>query len=583
MGDSTGEGSAPGQDELTAAVESSLFEAIGVGVYTIDADGLICSLNPKGAALLGWTAEQCQGLSAQETFHLSGDSTEVSPIVAVARTGQPNDSESDTFRRVDGSLLPVWWTATPIYGRQEASDGPLGAVVAFADRTSTRAATVADAAAHVQVSSDLGAARQAVSDLGWASEVTQALASAPEESEALTRLARMAVPRLCQLIVVHRVDDRGHRQRVAAAAAPDLGAQVERAVEESARPGKVAPNVPIGVAIPGAVTVVEGPDLESSPIVVPDTKDLLASIGSGSVMVVPMVARGHVVAVAEMINTADGAAFEEADRLAAVDLARRVGLAVDNLRLLQAERSAAIILQEALLPVLGDLPGLRLGWRYLPAGDIHRVGGDWYDAFACPDETATTVLVIGDVAGHDLGAATDMAAIRNLLRGIAVSVPTDPAGLLSAVDQHLDALGITTTGTVIVATLSRQDRRGGATPSWTMKWSNAGHLAPILVGPDGAVERLDSQPEPLLGTGTSPVRTAHIRDLAPGSSIIFYTDGLIEQAGEDLEAGIERLVTAARHAATAGDTEPEAILDGVLGRIPRNPDDDTAMLVAYLE
>lgn len=560
-----------------------MFESIGVGVYAIDPAGLVRALNPKAAALLGWTAEQCEGLSAHETFHLTGYSADDCPILAVARTGVAQDAETDLFRRFDGSLMPVWWAATPIFAPGEAKRGAvLGVLVAFADSTASQEGTVAEEAAHAQVRSDLGAARQAVSDLGWAGEVTQALASASDETEALRRLARMAVPRLCDVIVVHRVDDTGRRERVATDAIPDLRPIVNTALAASGGRRERLNFDPSEPQTARVVTLLERQDSADSPLVDARTRTLLKNLGGGSVMIVPMVARGHLVAVAEMINVAGGEPFEEPDRMSVIDLARRVGLAVDNLRLLQAERSAAVVLQEALLPVLPLRPGLRLACRYLPAGDIHRVGGDWYDAFACPDQQDVTMLVVGDVAGHDLVAATNMAAIRNLLRGIAVTLPTDPAGLLGAVDHHLGDLGITATTTALVATVSQQRRGGGQRGDmWKLRWSNAGHLPPILVHPDGGVERLSSQPEPLLGTGTTIERTYHQRDLVAGSTLVFYTDGLIEQAGENLDTGLDRLVAALLQAEERG--SPETILDLILERLPRSPDDDIAVLVASLD
>lgn len=568
---------------LAAVVGAGAFESIGIGVYAIDPAGLVRALNPKAAFLLGWTAEQCEGLPAHETFHLGAYTADVCPILAVARTGLAKEMEADLFRRFDGSLMPVWWTATPIYAPGRAEQGAvLGALVAFADTTAWQAGTVAEEAAHAQVRSDLGAAREAVSDLGWAAEVTQALASAPDEWEALQRLARMAVPRLCEVIVVHRIDDTGRRQRASADAAAHLRPVVERALDSSGG-GRADPNFdPTGLQTARAVTLLDGQDLASSPLFDAHTRALLDAVGARSAMVVPMVARGHLVAVAEMINTAGAEAFQERDRLAAMDLARRIGLAVDNLRLLQAERSAAVVLQEALLPVLTDRPGLRLACRYLPARDIHRVGGDWYDAFASPDDPEVTMLVVGDVAGHDLAAATSMAAIRNLLRGIAVTLRTDPAGLLAAVDEHLRDLGITATATAVVATVSRQQQVGGDPESpWRLLWSNAGHLPPILVGPDGSAERLESPPDPLLGSGTAFERTFHARDVAAGSTLVFYTDGLIERVDEDPQVSLDKLVTALEHTGTR--RSPQVTLDQILQELPRSPDDDTAVLVANLD
>lgn len=570
-------------DGLVSAATSGAFDLVGVGLYAVDADGLIRAMNTKAAALLGWTPEQCCGLDAHETLHLAGYSDQGCPVLAVARTGVSQEMESDVFRCSDGSLLPVRWSATPIFAPPAPRPGDLvGALVAFTDTTVSQQATVAEAAAVAQVSSDLGAARQTVSDLGWAAEVTQALASAPDEHEALRRLARMAVPRLCDVIVVHRVDESGGRQRIAAVFAPDLGSEFHQAIEAADRqldPLKTRP----GADTAGVVTLLEAPELADSTLIDDRTRALVRVAGSSAVLIVPMAARGHVVAVAEMIYRAGGANFDDSDRLAAVELARRAGLAFDNLRVLQTQRSAALLLQEALLPALPRRPGLRLAGRYRPSGEAHLIGGDWYDAFACPSDPGATMLVVGDVAGHDLEAATHMAAIRNLLRGIAVAVPSDPARLLSTVDEHLDDLGIPVTATVIAASVSLQASPDAEhTGDWTLRWSNAGHVPPVLIHPGGDVERLDQPPEPLLGAGTKRARTCHSRQIPHGTMIVFYTDGLVERPGEDLDLALDRLATAIRLAPATQSGHPEALLDHILDRMAPSNYDDTAVLVARL-
>src|SRR5690348_7106125 len=98
MGDTPDRGSARSEVGLAALVEAGLFESIGVGVYAIDRAGHVRALNPKAALLLGWTQEQCEGLLAHETFHLTGYSSGECPILAVARTGVAAEMEADLFR-----------------------------------------------------------------------------------------------------------------------------------------------------------------------------------------------------------------------------------------------------------------------------------------------------------------------------------------------------------------------------------------------------------------------------------------------------------------------------------------------------
>ena len=158
--------------------------------------------------------------------------------------------------------------------------------------------------------------------------------------------------------------------------------------------------------------------------------------------------------------------------------------------------------------------------RYLPAARHAQVGGDWYDAFPVPD--GSTMLVIGDVAGHDAPAAATMSQARGVLRGIAQSVVGSPAAVLTVLDHAFANLQMDTLVTAIVATV---DVRGG--DEVTLRWSNAGHPAPVLVCADGSTVLLDRTPDRLLGVSAGNERHDHMVTLHPGETVLFYTDGLV--------------------------------------------------------
>ncbi|MFQ1002603.1 PP2C family protein-serine/threonine phosphatase [Modestobacter sp. SSW1-42] len=229
----------------------------------------------------------------------------------------------------------------------------------------------------------------------------------------------------------------------------------------------------------------------------------------------------------------------------------------------------AASLQRSLLTEPPVVPGVEMAVRYLPAMQHAQVGGDWYDAFPLAD--GTTMLVIGDVAGHDVAAAATMAQARGVLRGIASTVGSSPAAVLDAMDRALLQLRVETLMTVTAATL-RREPDGGST---TLTWSNAGHPPPVLTGADGAVAVLRRPTDLLLGISPKVPRTDHTVQLSPGDTVLLYTDGLVERRGSTLDEGTAWLVEAL--APLAGRPLEElcdALLEGMAGAVP----DDVAVL-----
>ncbi|WP_409332976.1 SpoIIE family protein phosphatase, partial [Trujillonella humicola] len=197
---------------------------------------------------------------------------------------------------------------------------------------------------------------------------------------------------------------------------------------------------------------------------------------------------------------------------------------------------AAETLQRSLLTAPPRRPDLQVAVRYVPAAREAQVGGDWYDVFTQPD--GSTVLVIGDVVGHDTAAAADMAQLRGLLRGIAYDSAETPAGVLGRLDAAIAGLGLGALATVLVARLTPV---GGGRVAVT--WSSAGHLPPVVVPPGDTVRLLDGgRPGLLLGVRPGTPRTDADVVLADGSTLLLYTDGLVERRDQLFDTGVERLV-----------------------------------------
>jgi serine phosphatase RsbU (regulator of sigma subunit) len=225
--------------------------------------------------------------------------------------------------------------------------------------------------------------------------------------------------------------------------------------------------------------------------------------------------------------------------------------------------------QRSLLPapIRRDRPEVAV--RYLPAVELGQIGGDWYDWFELPDGSLT--VVVGDVAGHDEHAAAAMAQVRNMLRGVArILHPATPSQVRRGLDLAMQGNAANTFATAVLAQVS-----GQAEDALSLTWTNAGHPPPVLLRPDGTAELLETTPNLLLGLDPEAVSVDHRIELPDGSTVVLYTDGLIERRGVALAAGFDWLLSElqGRHA-----MDPEALCDHLLSGIT-DPDDDIALLV----
>ncbi|MFE9609797.1 PP2C family protein-serine/threonine phosphatase [Streptomyces sp. NPDC006012] len=278
--------------------------------------------------------------------------------------------------------------------------------------------------------------------------------------------------------------------------------------------------------------------------------------------------RGKIYGDLYVADRRDGKPFNTHDEALIASLAGAAGLAIDDARLYRQTRLDAELFQRLLLPSLPELRPFEAAAAYRAAVTPGHIGGDWYDALLVPDDACAAV--IGDVAGHDLQAAAAMAQIRNMLRVLLYGQRTLPAAVLA----HLDgALQVLTEQPFTTACLARIDP---APPgNWRLSWSTAGHLPPLLLTPDGRTRYLIADPDLPLGIDTSVPRTDHTCLLPGGSTVILFTDGLVEHLRHPIETGLERLAAlATRHAALPLQEFVEALAD----QHPSDGHDDIAVL-----
>jgi serine phosphatase RsbU (regulator of sigma subunit) len=242
-------------------------------------------------------------------------------------------------------------------------------------------------------------------------------------------------------------------------------------------------------------------------------------------------------------------------------------------KLYQSEHHIAETLQRSLLPTLPAVRDLQLAARYLASGKHQEVGGDWFDVFPVAGDRLG--IVIGDVMGHDLAAASAMAQIRAALRAYAID-GRPPAQVITRLSALVDTLDLVQLVTVVYGVLDSPGPDGNR----VLRYTNAGHLPPLLRHPDGITEALDGGHTVVIGAPvTAPVGEDE-RNILPGSTVVLFTDGLVERPGGSLDAALDRLADS-----VAGQHFPdaEAICDHILSDIdPDELRDDLALLVLRL-
>ncbi|MFE6839123.1 SpoIIE family protein phosphatase [Streptomyces sp. NPDC057705] len=265
------------------------------------------------------------------------------------------------------------------------------------------------------------------------------------------------------------------------------------------------------------------------------------------------------------------------ERAVLTTLAGYTAQAVERALHLEERVTVARELQRALLTDLPDVPGLELSALYRPAARDDMVGGDWYDAYPLPEVPGAGpgeafAVTVGDITGHDMRAAALMGQVRSMLRQADHDHPgRGPEQALSAFERACGRLDLPASGTAVHAHLSpAPDGR------WNLRWSNAGHPAPLLLTGDGVVESL-TQHDVLLHHALPPgPRSCGSRSLPPGSTLLLYTDGLVEERGADIDENVERL--AHLLAAAPPGIRLHALLRYLLDAVgPREAEDDTVL------
>ncbi|MBE2320090.1 SpoIIE family protein phosphatase [Solirubrobacter sp. CPCC 204708] len=525
----------------TTAVHSAaerlgrVLETMSTAFLTLDLNWTFTYLNGAAERIFGRSRGELVGRCVWDVYpELEGTETAVAYRRAIT-TGEPQSFEQYH------PPLDIWFDV-------RATPGEDGLSVYFHDITG-RVRAEQDAARLAGEREDaLAASGAATGRLQILSAASARLAGTLEVDELLTILSDVVVNGFGAAVVV-ALRDRIVRDLAGKPTMPDGGKAFRIAHTVNVDPALHGATIPATALAAGAV--------QQRP-----ARELDERLGDRLSLTLPLISRGRMLGAIVVLDPVTGAL----DRRVLTELAARSGVALDNAMLYGAERRLALTLQRSLLPAdLPELPGIELATRYLPGTGGRDVGGDFY--IAHPLEDGRVLLVIGDVMGHGAQAAARMGQLRAVLAAYAYD-GDPPDRVLAHLSVRAPALLDLPMATVLAAVYDPQDRR--------LTFSLAGHLPPLIAPRDSAPYFADARPGPPLGTETGEY-ARHTLTLPPGATLVFYTDGLIEERELAIDAGMERL----RQALDGVDLDPDGVADHVLRALDREQggEDDIALLV----
>ncbi|NAZ85277.1 SpoIIE family protein phosphatase [Kineococcus indalonis] len=536
-------------------------------------------VNPAFTATTGYALEEVVGRNCR---FLQGAGTDPEAVAAMRRALSAGQEVSTTLlnHRKDGTAFWNQLLLSPVHG----PDGELTHYVGI--QTDVTARIDADLERDRALAAERRARREAEAAhrdaegsrarLELLAEATSRLAVTLDVAECRQRLLDLVVPGLGDWALLVSTDEQGSVQDVTPRHRdPSRRGELRRYVDRWIT--SLAPGPVLGTLLGGEhARLIADYDSEerhrerATWVSDPALLELSDALGAASVLMVTLPGRRRSADLLALVRGPGSPRHTPDDLHVAVDLGRRAGLILDNARLYEEQHRIAATLQNSLLPQLPTVPGVRAAARYRASESGARVGGDFYELIDLPGDGLG--LAVGDVVGHDVMAAAAMGHLRGLLRASAWDTTGPPPSLvLDRVDRLLDGLGMTTMATLAYA-------RATASPdgSWVLEHATAGHPPLLVRGPDGRVDVLDDVHGLMLGVQPTE-RVGGSRRLAPGSTVLAYTDGLVERRGEELSVGLARL---ARTLADAPE-DVEHLCEHLLARLG-DTDDDVAFVALRL-
>ena len=554
------------------ARKSAIFNAAHDAIISIDASGTIIDLNPATEAMFGYGRDELLG--AELAAKLVPERLRSQHRRAVQRfleTRRPTILDRRVEMpalRADGTEIPVELTVTLV----PAQDDLL--FTAYLRDISDARSLEQQRSEVLSIERSARATAEATNDrLSFLADASVVLSSSLNFRKTLSKIAKLAVPRIADLCSVEMLEADGsissidivHADPAMAELAvayrhrfsPEEGSGIHRVIE-SARSE-------LYTEIPDDVVREAVPDEEG--------RELIRRLQLRSAMIVPLTARGRAMGAITLVTTdRSRRAYGQADLEFAEDLARRAALAVDNARLYEERSHVARTLQRSLLPPrLPTIPGVEVAALYEPAAiERNEVGGDFYDVFEL--SPSSWAFSIGDVCGKGVEAAAMTGFARHTIRAVALHEKS-PRVVLATLSDVLRREDGERFCTVAFARLDLD-----ATPSLTV--SCGGHPLPYVVRADGSVEVVGG-PGSLLGIFEIVDLEEQTVELGPGDAVVFITDGLLDPRRHPAmdERSISALLEdeAGRDARSLADSLAKAVTD------PEDlAPDDVAILVARI-
>jgi PAS domain S-box-containing protein len=437
----------------------------------------------------------------------------------------------------------------------EAVSAPVGELLVAHERASERERLVAEL-------------EQARRDQAFLLDASRVLAEASDYRDTLRRLAEVAVPTLADLCIIDVLDENSRFRRLACQHYDPAKTSLVRELQHDFPPDPTGVHPSIDVVRQGRSRW--SPEM-SDEFLQQTTRnerhfEVVKALGFTSYIVVPLVGDNAPIGAVTLVSAGSGRRFNERDVASAEQLAVQVGSVVERARRHEHEHLIAHTLQQSLLPDrLPVVAGLELAARYQPGSDFTEVGGDWYDVIKLGERIA---LVVGDVEGHDMEAASVMGKLRNGLS--AFLTETESAGdALGRLDRFATVTGTERMATVQVVMVDPASGQASV--------ASAGHPPPVLITGD-RVDLVDLEPSPPIGARLNDCPPPETHFVLTGP-LLLYTDGLVEHRHRDLALGLQQLVEVM---GAAPRLTPGALCDHVIATMldETHQRDDVALLAA---
>ncbi|GGQ91241.1 histidine kinase [Streptomyces aurantiogriseus] len=541
-------------NEMTRMYEhhDAVLHSVREGVLIVNDEGRLLLVNDEARRLLELPPDA-------EGKHVSQIPTLGPEMVSLLSSGR---EATDEVHLAGPRLLVVNQRPTDCDG------GPKGTVVTLRDSTELRAVS--------------GKAETTGERLKLLYDAGLGIGTTLDAIQTADELARIAVPRFADFVTVDLADAVLHGEEPATTAkgmrrVAVCGIRDDQPLYEKGRLIDFLPSTPQarGYGTGRSELVADLSTATGWHLQDPERTEQIVDYGIHSLIAAPIQARGVVLGMVNFWRSKEHDPFDQEELSLAEELVARAAVSIDNARRYTREHALAVTLQRSLLPRgLPEQSAVDVGYRYLPAQS--GVSGDWFDVIPLPG--SRVALVVGDVVGHGLHAAATMGRLRTAVHNFS-TLDMPPDELLSHLDDLVGRIdqdeACTDSPAAVVGATCLYAIYDPATRRCTM--ARAGHLAPALVHPDGNVTFPDLPPGPPLGLGGMPFQAAEL-DIAEGSQLVLYTDGLIEDRTRDLDEGMELLRKAlAGHPERAPEESCQAVLESLL---PERPTDDVALLIA---